>query len=172
MDTTILEKKVIISEHSCEIKIKDLITRPMVNYITGDKSKKILLDLSEYLNEYNLVFGMNDFDLKLYEINPNSILFTTKLWNLFDNKIFNLLKRRRIYTLSQLLLTSRYDLMNIKRIELGRALPLSSNVCDEIYSQLIKLSNDLKLGMNENEILEFVNREKNTENKYCKKLKK
>lgn len=172
MDTTILDKKIIISEHYSEIKIRDLIKRPMVNYITGDKSKKILLDLSEYLNEYNLVFGMNDFDLKLYEINPNSILFTTKLWNLFDNKIYNLLKRRRIYTLSQLLLTSRYDLMSIKRIEFGRALPLSSNVCDEIYSQLIKLSNDLKLGMSENEILEFVNREKTQKTSIARSLKK
>lgn len=153
MDTTILDKTVKIPGQEC-IKIRELIKKPMVAYITGDKSKKTLVILTEILSKYNLVFGMNDFDLEIYKINSNSIFFTIRLKDLLGDKLFNLLKKRGIYTLLQLVLIDEKKFMESKTTGLGFAKTLSSKDLTYIKDKLSSIN--LELNMSKEEILEIV----------------
>ena len=154
MNSEILNEYVIIPGYPNDIKVRDLIKEPITHYIKGNKSKEFLINLEKKLSENNLVFGMNDFDLELYKLNIYSIFLTIKLEDFLGKRIFGLLKKRGIYTISQLVLIDEKKFMESKTTGLGFAKTLSSKDLTYIKDKLSSIN--LKLNMSKEEILEIV----------------
>lgn len=133
------------------LKVKEFVKKDYSYFSYIGISERYLNEIIRILSLYNLKLSMTDFEIKIFESNPNSIFLKTQLADLFNSSIVTILNRRGIYNLSELVLFTERKLS--KSNENGRLVTMQQNTIDRIKEVLTKLG--LSLGMKEVEIINF-----------------